>query len=327
MDIRSKLIVAACSLAAAAVSFAQTAQPAFPSKTVTIVVPFPAGAGTDFLARTLAQRLQSAWKQSVIVENVPGANSSIGAQRVAQAAPDGHTLMLTTDSTVTSNRLLYKSLPYDPDKSFVPVTQVAYLDMFVIAHSGASVNSLKDAIEQARREPGKVSFASWGKGSHADLLFSLVGKREGTSLMHVPYKGTAPALLAVMSGESLLTLTGRRSGAAAISSGKVKVLAYMSDARDPAMPGVPTTAEAGYPYVRVPLWYGLFAPAGTPREIVDRIQRDAAALLKEPDYKQQVETNGGYRLVMATPEKTAAAIREDIQKTSEMVKAAGLTAQ
>lgn len=317
----TRWIAGLCSLATSTVCLAQGAAAPFPGKPVTIVVPFPAGAGTDHLARTLAQGLQARWKQTVVVENVPGANSGVGASRVARAHPDGHTLLLTTDSTVTSNRFLYKSLPYDPDKSFVPVTQVAYLDMFVVAHASAPVSSLKDVVEYARRAPGSVSFASWGKGSHAELLFSLMSKREGIDLLHVPYKGTAPAITAVMGGETLLTLTGRRSGAGAIASGKIKLLAYMSDARDPVMPQVPTSTEAGYPYVRAPLWYGVFAPAGTPQEVVVQVHRDAATLLADADFRQQLD---GFRLVMASPERTAAVIRDDIQMNAEMVKAAGL---
>lgn len=313
----------ACVAAYGAVAFAQSGAPAFPSKTVTFIVPWSAGGGTDNVARKYARQLEAIWKQPVIVENVPGASSIIGAQRVAKANPDGYTLMMTTNGTITGNRFLFKSLPYDPDKDFVPITQLTDIDMVIIARSGLPVNNLKELVTLARKEPGKVSFGSYGKGSQPELLFGLFAKRENLDLLHVPYKGVGPAITAVMGGETDLTLTGRGTGKGAIDSGKVKVIAYMSDARDPAHPDVPTSADSGFPYVRVPTWHGLFAPAGTPAAVIDKIQRDVATVAANPEFRKEM-TALGYRLPANTPAQFAQVIRDEVKLTAEMVEAAGL---
>lgn len=313
----------ACVAAYGVAAFAQSGAPTFPDKPVTFVVPWSAGGGTDNVARKYARQLEAIWKQPVIVENVPGASSIIGAQRVAKAHPDGYTLMLTTNGTITGNRFLFKTLPYDPDKDFAPITQITDIDMVIIARSGLPVRNLKELVELARKEPGKVSFASYGKGSQPELLFGLFAKREKLDLLHVPYKGVAPAIAAVMGGETDLTLTGRGTGTAAITSGKVKVLTYMSDARDPAHPDVPTSADSGFPYVRVPTWHGLFAPAGTPVAVIDKIQRDVAKVAANPEFSREM-AGLGYRLPANTPKEFAQVIRDEVKLTAEMVEAAGL---
>ncbi len=304
---------------------AALAQPAasFPQKQVTFVVPWAAGGGTDNVARKFALKLSEMWKQPVVVENVPGASSIIGAQRVAKANPDGYTLMMTTNGTITGNRFMFKKLAYDPDRDFMPVTQLTDIDMVIIANAAVPASNLKELVALAKKEPGKVSYASYGKGSQPELLFGLFAKRENMNLLHVPYKGVGPAITAVMGGETNLTLTGRGTGTAAINSGKVKVLAYMSDARDPALPDVPTSAEAGYPYVRVPTWHGLFAPANTPPEVVDRIRRDIATVSNTPEFRKEM-AGLGYKLPANTPAEFTKVIRDEVKLTAEMVEAAGL---
>lgn len=302
-------------------AFAQ-AKP-FPQRTVTLVVPWAAGGGTDIVARKFAARLADLWGQPVIVENVPGASSIIGSQRVAKAAPDGHTLMVTTNGTIVGNRFLIKNLAYDPDRDLIPVTQLTNIDMIILAHVGLPANNLKEVIDLAKKEPGRITYASYGMGSQPQLLFELLNKRESTQLLHVPYKGVGPAILSVMAGETHLTLTGRGTGEAAIKSGKTKVIAYMSDARDPSLPDVPTTAEAGYPYLRVPTWHGMFAPPNTPKDLLDRIQRDVATIASDPDFVKDL-TSRGYGLPVSTPEAYAAALRQEVKQTAEMIEAAGL---
>jgi len=297
--------------------------PAFPHKPVTFIVPWAAGGGTDIVARKFAQELQAMWKQTVVVENVAGASGIIGAQRVQRAAPDGYTLMMTTNGVLTGNRFLFKKLPYDPDKDFVPVTQLTDIDMFIMAKASLPANNLKDLVALAKKEPGRLSYGSYGKGSQPELLFGLLAKRENLQLIHVPYKGVGPAITAVMGGETDVTLTGRGTGAAAIASGKTKLLAYMSGARDPALPDVPTSAEAGYPYVRVPTWHGLFAPAGTPQAVLEKIQRDVAAIAARPDFLKDM-ADRGYQLPANTSAQFAQVIRDEVKLTAEMVEAAAL---
>ena len=166
----------------------------FPHKPVTFIVPWAAGGGTDIVARKFAQELQAMWKQTVVVENVAGASGIIGAQRVQRAAPDGYTLMMTTNGVLTGNRFLFKKLPYDPDKDFVPVTQLTDIDMFIMAKASLPANNLKELVALAKKEPGRLSYGSYGKGSQPELLFGLLAKRENLQLIHVPYKGVGPAI-------------------------------------------------------------------------------------------------------------------------------------
>ncbi len=312
--------VLACLLGAAS---PVPAQPAFPHKTVTLIVPLAAGGGTDIVARKLAVALQTMWGQTVVVENVAGASSIIGAQRVARAAPDGYTLMVTTNGAIVGNRFLFKSLPYDPERDFIPVAQLADIEMVVLAHNSVPANNLKELVALARREPGKITYASYGNGSQPHLLFELFNAREKLELVHVPYKGLGPALTAVMAGESMLTLTGRGTGEPAIRSGKTKVINYNSDARDPVLPDVPTSKEMGYPYFKVATWHGVFAPRGTPPELIAKLSADILAVMRQPEFRDDM-LKRAYGVPNRTPEQFAAAIAEEVRATGEMVKAAGL---
>lgn len=315
----SLLVLAAAALPAAA-------QPSFPQKQVTLVVPLAAGGGTDIVARKLSIALQALWGQTVVVENVPGASSIIGAQRVARAAPDGHTLMVTTNGAIVGNRFLFKSLPYDPDRDFIPIAQLADIEMVVLAHSSLPANNLKELVTLARKEPGKISYASYGNGSQPHLLFELFNTREKIELLHVPYKGLGPALTAVMGGEAMLTLTGRGTGDAAIRSGRTKVINYNSDARDPVLPDVPTSKEMGFPYFKVATWHGVFAPRGTPPEVIAKISNDILNVMRQPDFRDDM-IKRAYGVPMRTPGEFAALIAQEVKDTGEMVKAAGLKAE
>jgi tripartite-type tricarboxylate transporter receptor subunit TctC len=314
------LLTALAALTASPYSFGETA---FPQKGVTFIVPLAAGGGTDILARKLALNLGSIWGQPVVVENVSGASSIIGTQRVARAASDGYTLLVTTNGAIVSNRYLFKSLPYDPDKDFIPVAQLADIDMVLLAHQSLGANNLKELVALAKRDPGKVTYASYGNGSQPHLLMELFNKREGIQITHVPYKGLGPALTSVMAGETMMTLTGRGSGDAAIRSGKTKVLNYNSDKRDPLHPEVPTSEESGYPYFRVATWHGVFAPRGTPKDVVAKIHRDINKVLNQPEFREDMAKRG-YAIPTRTPEEFASAIQEEVKATGEMVKAAGL---
>lgn len=324
MNRRLSLLASLAALLAASVPAA--AQTSFPHKTVTLIVPLAAGGGTDIVARKLAPALQAMWGQTVLVENVPGASSIVGAQKVARAAPDGHTLMVTTNGAIVGNRFLFKSLPYDPDRDFIPIAQLADIEMVVLAHNSVPANNLKELVALARKEPGKITYASYGNGSQPHLLFELFNTREQIQLLHVPYKGLGPALTAVMAGESMLTLTGRGTGDAAIRSGRTKVINYNSDNRDPMLPDVPTSKEMGFPYFKVATWHGVFAPRGTSPEIVSKISRDILAVMQQPDFRDDM-IKRAYGVPMRTPEQFAALIAEEVKATGDMVKAAGLKAE
>ena len=324
MNRRLSLLATAAALLAAVVP--ASAQTPFPRKPVTLVVPLAAGGGTDIVTRKLAPVLQAMWGQSVVVENVAGASSILGAQKVARSTPDGHTLMVTTNGAIVGNRFLFKSLPYDPDRDFIPIAQLADIEMVVLAHNSLPANNLKELVALAKKEPGKISYASYGNGSQPHLLFELFNTREQIQLLHVPYKGLGPALTAVMGGEAMLTLTGRGTGEPAIRSGRTKVINYNSDQRDPVLPDVPTSKEMGFPYFKVATWHGVFAPRGTPPEVVTKISQDIQSVLRQPEFRDDM-LKRAYGVPQRSPEQFAERIAEEVKATGEMVKAAGLKAE
>ena len=296
----------------------------FPSRTVDIVNPFPPGGVTDILARALAKELSKRWSQSVVVLNVPGAGSIIGADKVAHSAPDGQTLLFTLDATVVSNRFLYKKLPYDPDKSLVPIMMIARSGQLVVATPSFPANNMRELVEAARRAPGKIAYASYGIGTQPNLMFEAIGRHEDVKFLHVPYKGVAPDVKAAMTGEVQVTLAAPAVAAPMIRAGKLKALAIGGEKRSILLPDVPTIAEEGYPYVNPVLWWGLFAPGGTSPQLVERISHDLLSIVKQPDFIEKYFTHFGLDLVADTPAQFAAAIAADVKATAPMVKAAGV---
>ena len=299
-------------------AFAQS----FPSQTVRIVVPYAAGGSTDVLARALAKELSTVWNHPVLVENIAGADSTIGAAKVAAAAPDGHTLMVTIDPTVVGNRFLFKKLPYDPDKGLIPITMLARSGSFVIVHPSVPANNLRELVEMARGAPGKIAYASVGRGTPAHLVLETIGKREGVSFIHVPYKGVAPATTAVVSGEVSVSVASPAATGAMVRAGKVRAIAITSPGRTSRFPDVPSTVESGYPYVISWIWFGLFAPGGISPQLVERINRDATSILKRAEFTAKYITAFSLDLVANSPAEFADAIRTDVANIAEMVKAA-----
>ncbi len=304
----------------AGTAFAQS----FPTKPVRIVVPYPPGGGVDILARALAADLTQSWGQAVVVENIPGAASIIGAEKVAAAPADGHTLLMTTNPTVVGNRFLYKKLPYDPDRDLAPVSLVMRSGQFVLAHPSLRANTLKELVEMAKRDPGKIAYSSWGNGTQPHLLFEAMSKREGIQLLHVPYKGIAPAVTAVVAGEVQLTVASPGQAGGLLKGGRLKALAIGDAVRARDFPSVPTSAEAGFPYALSSVWFGMFAPGGTPPALVERIARDVAAIARRPDFTDKQINSKGFERVASTPSEFAAAIRSEVVLIGEMVEAAGI---
>jgi tripartite-type tricarboxylate transporter receptor subunit TctC len=299
----------------------------YPSQRVTIVVPYAPGGGVDIMIRAVAAELSAKWGQPVIVENKPGAGTLIGAEAVMNAAPDGHTLLATVDQTFVANRFLYKKLPYDPDKSFVPITLMAEGDHFLLAKNELQANSLNELVALAKRQKGKLSYGSYGDGSQPQLLYSLLNERAGLDILHVPYKGVAPMLTAIVAGEVDLG-TGSAGVAGHLLRGKrMKALAIAGKARSPEFPDVPTTAEQGYPELLATIWYGVFAPANTPASIVNKLHADITAILKNPVFAEKQGRARGLTIVGNTPKEFEARIREDAAQTATMVRAARIEQQ
>jgi tripartite-type tricarboxylate transporter receptor subunit TctC len=298
------------------------AQPAWPARTVRIVVPSPPGSGIDMLARMLAQRLAPAWGQAVVVDNRAGANSLIGAEAVAHAAPDGYTLLFASDVTFTLNPHLYRKLPYDPLRDFVPVVQVATFRQVLVAHPSLNARTLADVIAAARARPGMVSYASFGVGSTAHLLSELLARQAGIDLLHVPYKGIGPAVAAVVAGEAMLTWAGVYSTAAHVRAERLRGIAIAAPRRSPLLPDVPSAAEAGYPILDLTSWFGLFAPAATPSAIVARVQRDVAHVLADAQVDAQELRARGYESGTLAGAAFAARIRQELEARAALVRIA-----
>jgi tripartite-type tricarboxylate transporter receptor subunit TctC len=297
---------------------------AYPTQNVRIVVPFPPGGGIDILIRAVAAELSPKWGKPVIIENKAGAGSMIGAEAVARAEPDGHTLLATVNPTMTANRFLYKSLPYDPDKSFTPVTLMVQSEQYLVAHSSVKANDLRELVALAKREKGKLNFGSYAPGSQPHLLYGLLSKREGLDLVHIPYKGIAPVMLAVSTGEVQLTAGSSSVAGAMMKDGRIRPLALAGKKRSAQFPNVATTIEQGYPYLQAPIWYALFAPAKTPPAVIAKINADVAAILKAPAFAEKQVTSRGLDVVAGSPQELAQVIREEVEVTAEMIKAVGI---
>ncbi|MGE0314027.1 MAG: Bug family tripartite tricarboxylate transporter substrate binding protein [Lautropia sp.] len=315
--IRFALALALALPAALAVPIA--AAQSYPTGTVRLVVPYPPGGGVDGLARPLAERLGVLWGKPVIVENRAGAATIIGTDFVAKAAPDGHTLLFTSDSSITSNPHLYAKLPFDPMKDLVPVTQLIDLYQMVVVHPSVKADSMKALVALAKASPTPLNYGSYGAGSQPHLLFETLKLETGIDLTHVPYKGIAPALTATLANEVQMTLGGAATTGGHLSTGRMKALAIAAPRRNPQWPDVPTLREAGYPEVGPRSWFGILAPRGTPDATVERIARDVASIMADPAFDATQVTGKGYQRVASTPAEFAAAIREDHAQKGRMI--------
>ena len=297
------------------------AQP-FPARTVKFIVPVPPGGGVDIVIRAVAAELTERWKQPVIVENKPGIGSIVGAEAVAKSPADGYTLLATVNQTLTANRFLFKSLPYDPDKSFAPVTIMVRSDQMILARAALPVKDLRELVALARREPGKLNYGSYGNGSQPQLAFELLNNREKLEIVHIPYKGIAPLLTALSAGEVDLATGSANVAMGLIKGGKVKPLAAAGKDRLAQFPDLPTTAELGFPWLNVSIWYGVFAPAGTPAAIVAKISEDVRAVLRTPAFAERHATSKGLEVVASSPQDVAGVVRDEVAVLAEMVRAA-----
>lgn len=308
-------------LVLAPVALAQTPAP-YPSKPIRLVVPFPAGGTTDILARAVAQKLSEAWGQQVIVDNRPGAGGNIGSDIVAKAAPDGYTLVMGTVGTHAINPSLYRKMPYDHVKDFAPVILVAGVPNVLVVNSSLPVHTVRELIDYAKANPGKLNFASSGNGTSIHLSGELFKTMAGVQMTHVPYKGSAPALTDLMGGQVQLMFDNLPSSLQLIQAGKLRAIAVTSTARAAALPDVPTIAESGLPGFEASSWFGVLAPAGTPREIVTKLNATIAAWLATPDAKDKLLSQGAIA-AGGTPEAFARHIDAETAKWAKVVKMSG----
>jgi tripartite-type tricarboxylate transporter receptor subunit TctC len=298
----------------------------YPSRPVRIVIAYPPGGGIDVLGRLLADRLTPQWGQPVVVENRPGGSTIPAAELVAKAPADGHTILLTSDATFSINPHLFARLPYS-DRDFVPVTQLILLQQMLVVHPSLPVKSLAELIALAKAKPGTLNYASYGSGSQPHLAAEMLKAKAGIDIVHIPYKGISLAVPAVIAGEVQMTFSGIATGRRQVEAGRLRALAIGGPKRSPLLPDVPTFAELGYPEVETHAWFGLFVPAGTPRNAVDRIYRDTAAILNDPAFREKEIVQKGYDLVASSPEDFAAYIVRDREARGRAVKISGAKAE
>jgi len=311
-----------CSALLLGMGSAALAQSPYPSKPIRVVVPYPPGGATDIMARTVAQKLTEVMGQQVVIDNKAGGNSGIGAEIVAKAPADGYTLLFTNDATFVLNPVLFSSLPYDANKDFVPVATVAYLNLGLAVSSTLPVNSFSELVAYTRARSGKLSYGSYGVGSQAHLMGEMYKKISGTDLVHVPYKGSAQAVADVIGGQVLFTFPALTTVQGFLKADKVRMLAISGDKRSPLLPDVPTFAEVGYKDMDIGAWYAFLAPAGTPRDVVNRLNTAVAKLLGNREFIAQLVSQGMMPMTLS-PEQISAQIRSETTRMSRIVKASG----
>jgi len=303
---------------------ARAAQPAnYPSKPIRVVAPFTPGGGSDLVARIVAQRLTDAFRQPCIVENRAGAGGRVGTEYVARATPDGYTLLLTGSGSVIFASALYDKLPYDAQRDLAPVTTVASSSLVLVVHPAVPVQSVRQLVALARAQPGRLNYASSGAGAPAHLAAELFQASTKVKLTHVPYKGTAPSIASVMAGETDLTFGNMLTIVPPVQSGKLRALGVSALKRSELFPDLPTIAESGVTGFETVTYYGVFAPAGTPLEIVKQLNAALVRGLQTDDTRKRFAADGS-EVVTSTPDEFARVIRADIQKWTRIVKAAGI---
>ena len=310
---RRKTLGALLTLCAAAFAAPLThAQPAaWPARPVKIIVPFTAGGLADMLARGIAQELTREWPQPVIVENRPGANTIIAAQVTAKSPPDGYILLMANDPTLSSNQYLYSKLPYDPVKDFVPVINVAETQEVLVVGPAFAGRTLADVIVAAKAKPGEVSYGTFGPGSKAHIDTEAFAQQAGIKLLHVPYKGVADVVPALLGGQIQVAVTGVPPVLQLLNSGKLRAVALAASKRSALMPNVPTFTEAGLKDFNASAWFGLVAPAGTPKAIVDKVATDVARIIARPEFQKKYVSGVGLELLSQGPDAFAAFLEKD----------------
>jgi len=311
----SYLVAVLWSCAAAAQSY--------PAKGVRIIVPFSAGGGTDLVARAVGQKLAERWGQPVVVENRVGAGGMIGADAVAKSAPDGYTLLMCSPQEVAVNHHVYPKVPYDPQRDFAPITLVTVTPLVIAVNPGVPARNIGELIALARAKPGTLGYATPGTASTQHLSGEILQAAAGVKLVHVPYKGAGQSIPDVIGGQVPIGIYGILTISPQAKAGKLRVLAVTTPKRSPIAPEVPTLAESGFPGFDTSLWFGLLAPAGTPKDVVAKIHDDAVRALKLPDVAERIAAQGG-EVIGNTPAEFAAFIAAESAKYAKIIREAGV---
>ena len=311
-------LLLAVTLAASASAWGQ----AYPTKPIRFVVPFAPGGSTDTLARTLGVRLAEALGQQVVIDNRTGANGNIGMEIVAKAPPDGHTIVLGYIANVAIGPSLYDKLPFDPVKDYEHVTLLATSPNVLVAHPSVKATNMKELIAFAKANPGKLAYASASVASVGHLTGEYINQLAGIKMTHIAYKGSGQAVTDLLGGHIPLMYSGFSSTLPHIKSGKLRPLAQTGEKRSPALPDVPTIAEQGFPKFEATAWYGVHAPAKTPKAIVNRLNAELVKALKLPDVRERL-TSLGFEIAGSTPEAYGSYIKAEIKKWEKVVKASG----
>ena len=301
-----------------------SAETNYPDRAVKIEVGYAAGGPLDVVARLIGDKLAQIWGKTVVVENVSGASGNIAADRVAKAVPDGYTLLLASNVNIAVNPKLYKNMPFDPVKDLVPITQVAYSPNILVVPNDLPVKSVQELVTFAKANPGKVSFASAGVGTTQHLAGELFKTIAKVDIQHVPYRGATPAITDLLGGRVSMFFGPPSSLLGLVKEGKVRALAVTSAQRFPAAPDLPTMIEAGYPGFVAVLSVGWMAPAGTPKDVIDRIYKDTVKALAAPDVRERLQKIGTEPMG-TSPAEFAADIQREVPQWAEVIKAAGLT--
>ena len=301
------------------------AQTSYPEKPVRIVVPGPAGGGFDIIARTVAQKFSEAWAKPVLIENVPGAAGSVGAERVAKSAADGYTLVFSGDAAMTTNMTLYPKLGYDSLRDFAPIMIFVETPNILIVHPSLPVKNVKELVALAKSRPGQITYASVGAGTSQHLAGALLAHSAAIDINHIPYKDAAQAMTDVIAGRVTMTFGNTLFTLPLVRAGKVRAVAVSSRKRVAAAPELPTVAESGYPGFHAVAWLGLLAPAGKPAAVLGKVQQESARVIAMPDVRSKIIENGG-EIVGNSPAEFAAQIMAEIDSKGNLVRASGAKA-
>jgi tripartite-type tricarboxylate transporter receptor subunit TctC len=297
----------------------------YPSKPIHLICPFTPAGSVDIASRAIANELTKTLGQPVSVENKPGAGGNLGGEAAARSAPDGYTLFMTTSGIQAINPALYSKMNFDPNKDLAPVAALVSLNNVLVVNPGVKANSVKDVIALAKAEPGKLAYASSGSGTSIHMSAAMFTQFTGTDMIHIPYKGSAPALTDLLAGQVQMMFDNIPSSLPHIRSGKLRALATTGAKRDPALPDLPTIAEAGVPGYESGVWFGLAVPAGTPKEIIARLNADAVKGAKSAEFVKRMG-DLGYNMIPGTPEAMAESIKMEIARWTPIVKASGAKA-
>ena len=318
-------LTAGCIAALTAAAPAAVASEPYPTRPITLTIPYPPGGSADLLARPLAAELQKELGQTVVIDYKPGAGGTIATGQLARAKPDGYSLLMVL-AAHSINPSLYPDLPYNTAKDFTPVSLVANLPMLAVAPKDAAFNSMKELVAYAKQNPGKVSYASAGNGNTSHLAVEQFKRATGTDILHVHYKGSGPAVVAMLRNEVDLMFDSISTSLPQVKAGKLKALAVTGDQRAAVLPDVPTVRETGIADYTVNGWYGIIAPAGTPPDIVDSLSQKIAAVVKQPAFQKQLSDNG-YTLEGTTPAAFGTHIERETTRWAKVVKDAGVKMQ